>query len=301
MHIMTGKGDQPVILVTGSGGQLGSELRRLSDQYPGNNFLFATRAELPLNDPGAIEAFFSRHSVEACINCAAYTAVDRAESEPESAYAINADGPGLLAAHCHAQGARFIHISTDYVYDGSIHRPLKETDAVGPVNTYGASKLRGEEEALRRHPGALIIRTSWVYSSFGNNFVKTMLRLFSERDRINVVNDQVGSPTSAADLAGVILEFHASIRAGGTISGVFNYCNTGITTWYDFAVAIRDYVHSGCVISPVPTAQYPTPAKRPAYSVLDTSKIASLLKDPIPSWQESLHKCLDRLTALRSA
>ncbi len=289
---MAANGEKSVILVTGANGQLGREIRQLASHYPEYDFLFASRSELAIEDKNAITGFFRKHKINYCVNCAAYTAVDKAESEKEKAFAVNAEAPGFLASICKEIDAGFIHISTDYVYDGSEKQPLKETDALGPLNIYGASKLRGEELVLQNNPASVIIRTSWVYSVYGNNFVKTMLRLFKEREKLNVVNDQMGCPTYAADIAYAIMKIIEGIEKGNNYSGIVNFCNSGATTWYDFAIAIKEYVHSDCNISPVPSSQYPTPAKRAQYSVLDTTKIKEMLKTEIPSWKDSLHKCL---------
>jgi len=284
----------PKILVTGANGQLASEIKILSPAYPQYHFLFTTKEELPVENSEALKSFFRENKIDYCINCAAYTAVDKAESEKEKAFLINAVAVGELAKICFAHEAKFIHISTDYVYNGSIHQPLKEENPVGPINVYGESKLNGEELALQNNPSTLIIRTSWVYSSFGNNFVKTMLRLFREKNEINVINDQFGSPTYAADLAEVIMKF---IDKGSNFSGIVNYSNSGVTTWYEFAEEIKLLVNSNCKINPIPTSAYPTPAKRPLYSVLDASKVTELLHLQIPSWKESLKKCVDILKA----
>ncbi len=288
--------NKPTILITGANGQLGSELRSLSTKYPSFSFLFKTRSELAIEDKSAVNDFLKTQPVNYCINCAAYTAVDKAETEKEKAFLINAEAPGMLASLCNDYAIKFIHISTDYVYDGSIQQPLKENNAVAPLNVYGLSKLRGEELVVKNNPSSIIIRTSWVYSSFGNNFVKTMLRLFREKESLNVINDQQGSPTYAADLAQVIMDFISNAENGNQYSGTVNYCNSGITTWFDFALAIKDFVKSTCEIYPVPTSQYPTPATRPQYSVLDTSGIRAILHQDIPSWKDSLHKCLEILT-----
>ena len=285
----------PTILVTGSNGQLGNEIKILSKKFASYNFLFAPRQEISIENSESLQSFFGKNKIDYCINCAAYTAVDKAETEKEKAFAINADAVGNLATICSEYQTKLIHISTDYVYDGNVHVPLKEENAVGPVNVYGASKLKGEELALNTNPSALIIRTSWVYSSFGNNFVKTMLRLFREKEEINVINDQIGSPTYAADLAAVIMNFIEKTQQGETFSGIVNYSNAGITNWYEFAKEIKSLVNSNCKINPIPTSSYPTPAKRPLYSVLDTSKIKNCLQLEIPSWQESLKKCIDIL------
>ena len=284
-------GNKEIILVTGSSGQLGSELRELSKKYPSYNFLFTTRNELSIENKSAIKNFFKKQKIKYCINCAAYTAVDKAESEQEKAFLINAEAPGMLASICNDHHVKLIHISTDYVYDGSIQQPLKEENPVGPLNTYGLSKLKGEELVLVNCPSSLVIRTSWVYSSYGNNFVKTMLRLFREKKSLNVINDQYGCPTYAADLAGIIMNVIED-RNNNEYSGIVNYCNSGITTWFDFALSINEYVNSPCKINPIATSQYPTPAKRPLYSVLDTSKIKKMLNQDIPSWKDSLYKCL---------
>ena len=286
----------PTILVTGSNGQLGNEIKALSKNFLSFNYLFVSKEELSIENEQSVQKFFKENSIDYCVNCAAYTAVDKAESEKEKAFAINADAVGKLATICSEHQTKLIHISTDYVYDGSIHVPLKEENTVGPVNVYGSSKLKGEELALNNNPSVLIIRTSWVYSSFGNNFVKTMLRLFREKEEINVINDQLGSPTYAADLASVIMEFIEKIQQVGTFSGIVNYSNAGTTNWYEFAQEIKSSVNSNCKINPIPTSSYPTPAKRPLYSVLDTSKIKKLLQLEIPSWQESLKKCLNILS-----
>ena len=289
---MPDPGFSVTILVTGANGQLGNEIRILSQKFQGCRFLFTSREDLPIENAERVKIFFDTHPIDYCVNCAAYTAVDRAESEMQKAFLINADAVGSLAKICKEYLVKLIHISTDYVYDGSSQTPLKEDASVGPVNVYGWSKLKGEQLAMQQNPSTLIIRTSWVYSSFGNNFVKTMLRLFKEKTEINVVNDQLGSPTYAADLADVILQFIQQSEDGKTFSGIVNYSNEGVTTWYQFAEEIRALVQSNCQISPVPTSSYVTPAKRPLYSVLDTAKIKALLGIHIPLWKESLKRCI---------
>lgn len=283
------------ILVTGSNGQLGNEIRILAKEYSEYNFLFTSRSELSIEEAESVKLFFQKNQIDFCINCAAYTAVDKAESQKDSAFQINANAVGELAKVCAEFGTKLIHISTDYVYDGSSSTALREDSPVGPVNVYGASKLQGEGLALQNNPSTLIIRTSWVYSSFGNNFVKTMIRLLTEKNEINVINDQLGSPTYAADLAGVIMKLIQQMEKGKSFSGIVNYSNGGITTWYDFAEEIKSLIHSDCKINPIPTTSYPTPAKRPLYSVLDTSKIKRMLQIQIPSWKESLKKCIEIL------
>jgi dTDP-4-dehydrorhamnose reductase len=279
------------IFVTGANGQLGRELQALDPKQ--FEFFFYDRATLPIEDPDAINAFILREKPQWLINCAAYTAVDKAESEKESAYEINGDAVGYLADACRKGNTRLIHISTDYVFDGSSAIPLKETDPPHPINTYGASKLEGERKASKIYPhGTLIIRTSWVYSEYGNNFVKTMIRLMKERPAINVVDDQIGSPTYAADLAAAILHI---IGYPAFTPGIFNYSNEGKTSWYHFALAIRDAIGSCCTVNPIPTSQYPTPAKRPHYSLLDKTRIRETYQLSIPEWRPSLHTCLRKL------
>jgi dTDP-4-dehydrorhamnose reductase len=286
------------ILVTGANGQLASEIKSISNQFPSYQFLFATKEDLSVERKESVMLFFEKQQIDYCINCAAYTAVDKAESEKEKAFLINADAVGHLAAICFAHQTKLIHISTDYVYDGSKVIALKEDNAVAPLNVYGWSKLKGEELALNKNPGTLILRTSWVYSSYGNNFVKTMLRLFSERNEINVVADQYGSPTYAADLAEVIMLFVSRMEEGELYRGIFNYCNSGVTTWYEFASAIKNIVNSNCLINPIPTSSYTTAAKRPQYSALDTEKIKKIMLINIPSWEDSLKKCVAKLSQI---
>jgi dTDP-4-dehydrorhamnose reductase len=284
------------ILVTGSGGQLGMEIWKLSDRYPSHNFLFTTREELPIDNFEAVKNFFEQQQIDHCINCAAYTAVDKAESEKEKAFLINAAAAGNLASICKDHHAQLIHISTDYVFDGTSSTPYKEEDKISPINIYGESKLRGEELVLNNNAAAIIIRTSWVYSSFGNNFVKTMLRLLREKESINVVSDQYGCPTYAADLAEVIMTIIEKENWGHSPSGIFNYCNQGMITWYEFAKAIKKLINSKCTINPITSAEYPTPAKRPQYSVLDTTKIKETFGLTILNWEDSLQTCLSFLT-----
>jgi len=289
---------QQTILVTGANGQLGSELRALSASYLQYKFLFVTKDELPIDDVEKVTNYFNNYPIDHCINCAAYTAVDKAESEMEKAFLINADAVGNLASVCKLYNTKFIHISTDYVFDGTAIEPIKEDQKVNPIGVYGASKLKGEELAIANNPDTIIIRTSWVYSSFGNNFVKTMLRLMSTKESINVVSDQHGCPTYAADLAAAIMSIIIAKRPIINYPlSIFNYSNAGMITWYDFAVAIKELTGSKCIVNPIPTAQYPTPAKRPHYSVLDTTKIRQTFGIIIPEWKLSLEKCLSILAA----
>lgn len=283
---------QPTILITGANGQLGSELRQLEDRYPAFNFVFLSRADLPLNNFEMIRSSFKAYQPAFCINCAAYTAVDKAETERDLAFQVNADAVGILAAVCKEQDCRFVHISTDYVFDGTATKPYTPADATNPQSVYGASKLAGEQQALELNPDSIIIRTSWVYSAFGKNFVKTMLRLMAERTEIGVVNDQMGSPTYAADLAEAIMQVIAS---GKWYPGIYHFSNKGIISWYELAVAIRDSIGSSCRVNPIPTSAYPTPARRPAYSVMDSSLLAERYGIAAQPWQERLKACLQQI------
>jgi len=294
--------NKKVILVTGANGQLGSEMQALSGSYPEYDFLFVTRSELPIDDEKVVENFFLTHSIDYCVNCAAYTAVDKAETDSEKAFIINGAAVGNLAKHCKSQGATFIHISTDYVFDGTATSPYTEDDIVNPVNLYGASKLKGEQLAILNNPDSIIIRTSWVYSYSGNNFVKTMLRLMKERESIQVVSDQLGCPTYAADLAAAIMQIIERLKQSPYLLNevketgqIFNYSNQGAINWYQFALAIKEFSGTGCEVNPIPSSQYPTPAKRPNYSVMDTSKIQRTFQLVVPYWKDSLQKSVKLL------
>ena len=281
------------ILVTGASGQLGNEFRRIAGDYPSLLFTFLSRNEVSITDTEAIDKLFADNRFDYCINCAAYTAVDKAESEQEEAFAVNAQAAAMLAGICFKYNCGFIHFSTDYVFDGNGNKPYRETDPVHPVSVYGGSKLEGEKLVMRENPNAAIIRTSWVFSSFGKNFVKTMIRLMQEKEQLKVVNDQFGCPTYAGDLASMVLTMICSSKS--IVPGIYHFCNEGITNWYLFASDIKSRINSACEILPIETKEYPTPAKRPAYSVLDCSKVKSTYAVSIPTWQDGLARCIKLL------
>lgn len=279
------------IIITGAGGQLGKCLADVSPNYPGIEFYFFGRDELPVDNKEIAHKVIASVGPSVVINTAAYTAVDKAESDTANAFLINGEAVGNLAAICKNIGARLLHVSTDYVFDGNASVPYNETDPVSPVNQYGASKLKGEELALATDPLSVIIRTSWVYSRHGNNFVKTMLRLMNERESINVVNDQVGCPTYAIDLADALVQIALEPKQGG----IYHFSNSGPITWFDFATAIHDLIHSPCKVNPVPTTSFPTPAKRPSWSVMNNQKILSDYGIIQQEWKNRLEACLSLL------
>jgi dTDP-4-dehydrorhamnose reductase len=285
------------ILVTGANGQLGSDINELTVQYPSWKFLFTDVNTLDITSKKEVEFFFTTNKIDVVINCAAYTAVDKAESDSETANLVNATAPKILAKQCRKSDVSFIHISTDYVFDGNGCTPYSEGDEPGPQGVYGKSKLAGEKNVLEQNPNSIIIRTSWLYSSFGNNFVKTMLRLGKEKDELSIVFDQVGSPTYAADLAAAILHIirRSETDAKNFIPGVYHYSNEGVISWYDFSMAIFELTGIKIKVNPVLSEQFPTPAKRPHYSVLNKSKIRDKFELQIPYWKESLQHCLNRL------
>lgn len=281
------------ILVTGSNGQLGSELKELVTQYPEYQFVFTDLPELDICDPDSLEAFFSGKSFTHIINCAAYTAVDKAESDPENAYKVNALGPANLAAIAAKNNIKLVHTSTDYVFHGDKNAALNEDEKTDPISVYGKTKLAGEQVVFASGADAVIIRTSWLYSSYGANFVKTILRLASERDELKIVADQHGNPTYAADLADVIMK----LIIKGIEPGVqyYHYSNQGETIWYEFAREIVNYTGKSCKVLPITTDEYPVAAKRPAYSIMSKEKIINHLGIAIPFWKDSLHRCLDKM------
>lgn len=277
------------ILVTGANGQLGMEFRTLAGDYSGIHFLFVSKEELSVIDEAAVENYFSKHKLDYCINCAAYTAVDMAEKDMGVAYSANAVAVGYLAKACKRRQVKFIHISTDYVFAGNALKPYTETDETDPLNYYGYTKLQGEKKVFVANEQSIIIRTSWVYSSFGKNFVKTMIRLMNEKESIGVVADQFGCPTYAADLALAIMQIISSEKF---VPGIYHYCNKGIISWHEFALEIKELIHSKCTVNAITTEDYPTPAKRPHYSAFDTSKIEQTYGLHIPMWQDSLRRCI---------
>ncbi len=277
------------ILVTGSNGQLGSELRELSffqDQY---EWIFTDWQELDLSDLQNLADNITTISPDILINCAAYTAVDKAESEIELADVINHQAITIMAKWTFANNCRLIHVSTDYVFDGTSSIALNENALTAPINVYGKTKLAGENACLIENAQSIIIRTSWVYSSYGANFVKTMVRLMKEKNTLNVVNDQIGSPTYASDLAQAILNV---LKHSNWHAGVYNYSNEGEISWYEFALAIQEIGGFECEVTGIPSSQYPTQAKRPSFSLLDKSKIKATYSLSIPDYKESLRKCM---------
>tara|TARA_B110000240_G_scaffold103046_1_gene116624 strand:+ start:65 stop:934 length:870 start_codon:yes stop_codon:yes gene_type:complete len=280
------------ILVTGGRGQLGSELKEIVSNYPDYNFLFTDVKTLDITNHTAVKEFIEINNINGIINCAAYTAVDKAESEPELADAINHLAVANFARLSKDKNIKLIHISTDYVFDGTNHKPYVETDTPNPKSVYGQTKLDGELAMQEINPAnSIIIRTSWVYSKFGNNFVKTMLRLAETRDEISVVADQIGTPTNAADLAEAILNILPQIK-NETVE-LFHYSNEGVCSWYDFAKAIFEIDGLTIKANPIESAQYPTPAERPFYSVLNKKKIKEKYKIKVPYWKDALIKCME--------
>ncbi len=287
---------KPLIVVTGKNGQLGWELEKLAAvAQDGFDILFTGREELDLGKPATIPLFFEKYKPAYFINCAAYTAVDKAETEQEQAYTINTGAVGIIAQQCRLTKTTLISFSTDYVFDGKGKAPYPTDTPTEPINYYGYTKCEGEKLALANNPKTIIIRTSWLYSTHGNNFVKTMMRLMKERAEIKVVSDQVGSPTYAADLAGAIFQIVSSLKAGNEHYGIYHYSNTGVLSWYEFATAIRDEAGLTCKVIPITTAEYPTPAKRPGYSVMDTQEIVNDFGVGIMDWKKSLGECIHRL------
>lgn len=275
------------ILVTGATGQLGSELLALASSYTQYEWVFADRTQITLDNLELLQSQLKEINPDIIFNCGAYTAVDRAESEKDLAFNVNHLAVEQIAKYARENSAKLIHISTDYVFDGTSSIALDEEAKTNPINVYGESKLLGEMSCLRENPESIIIRTSWVYSKFGNNFVKTMQRLMQERDEINVVNDQIGSPTYAADLAQAMIDI---IEFPKWISGIFNYSNKGEISWYEFALSIKEFGSYNCKVNGIRSSSYPTPAKRPIFSLLNKEKIEEFYNVNVPYYKESLKK-----------
>ena len=284
------------ILVTGANGQLGCEMRRLGAVSP-NNYIFTDVAELDITNADAVMYVAKHYSIDAIINCAAYTNVDKAESDQETAELINATAVGNLARAMKEVGGTLFHVSTDYVFGSEGNTPRTEEMPLSPLGVYGLTKLHGEQAIEESGCKALIFRTAWLYSEFGNNFLKTMLRLTAERDQLNVVFDQVGTPTYAGDLALAIFSIiEAGVYPGN--EGVYHFSNEGVCSWYDFAVEIAAAAgHTGCRINPCHSSEFPSPVTRPPYSVLDKTKIKKTFDIDIPHWRESMEYCIKRLKA----
>jgi len=280
------------ILVTGCNGQLGNEMQLLEEQFPENTYFNTDVAELDITNRQAIEQFVCGNKIDGIVNCAAYTAVDKAEDNQTLCSVLNADAPGYLAAAVEKRGGWMIQISTDYVFDGRNYKPYVETDAVCPNSVYGRTKLAGEQAVQQNCKRSMIIRTAWLYSTFGNNFVKTMIRLGKEKPELGVIFDQIGTPTYAHDLA---IAIFAAIRKG-IAPGVYHFSNEGVISWYDFTKAIHRLANiMDCKIRPLHTEEYPTPAARPHYSVLDKTKIKKTYDIEIPYWEDSLEVCISKL------
>jgi dTDP-4-dehydrorhamnose reductase len=278
------------ILVTGANGQLGSEIEVLSLHLPTDNFVFVDKEAMPLDNLEEVLKVLDHEKPQVIVSAGAYTAVDLAESEVDLVDKVNHLSVAAIAEWTKVNQAKLIHISTDYVFDGNQEEPLTEDQPTDPINMYGLSKLRAENAIMQSGADAVIIRTAWVYSNFGANFVKTMIRLMSERDEIGVINDQVGSPTYAKDLAQAILDI---IHSQNWKKGIYHYSNEGKISWYDFAVEIQQLKKIDCLINPIPTTQYPTPAKRPKFSLLDKTKIKKQFGVVVPDWKSSLIEMLN--------
>ena len=280
------------ILVTGANGQLGQCLQKISSQFEEFEFIFTDSETLDITNKEEVNDFFWQNAPDFCINAAAYTAVDLAETDIEKAFLVNADGTENLAEACAENNAQFIHVSTDYVFDGENNLAYTEEDFTNPLGVYGASKLAGDELALEVNPCSVILRTSWVYSEFGKNFVKTMLNLFATKDELNIVADQFGQPTNANDLAEAIMKI---IKSEKITPGIFNFSNLGRISWFDFAKKIAELSDAKIKLNAIETSQYPTPAKRPKNSVLDLDKISKTYVIQLKPWEESLEDCVQIL------
>ncbi len=280
------------VLVTGGKGQLASCIRDSVKGLEGYHFIYVDVEELDITKPDQVATFFAAEKIDFCVNCAAYTAVDKAETDQEAAKSVNEDGAKNLAASCKTHRAKFIQISTDFVFDGRKSSPYTEEDATNPLGTYGATKLQGELMAASALEAHFILRTSWLYSEYGHNFLKTMLRLGSERDTLSVVYDQIGTPTYAGDLARLIVQI---IKEDSVAYGTYHYSNEGVASWYDFAWAIFDISKIHVTLTPIRSEAFPTPAKRPSFSVLDKSKVKRNMRVEIPYWRDSLAMMINKV------
>lgn len=281
------------ILVTGANGQLGSCLKDIQTLYPEWAFIFTDSTQLNIIKKEQVDRFFKDHSIDWCINCAAYTAVDKAETDKDQACDINVLGAKHLATACANHQVKLIHVSTDFVFDGNHSRPYSEEDQTNPIGVYGNTKQKGEIEVRQALNECIIIRTSWLYSEHGHNFLKTMMKLGAEREELNVVGDQIGTPTYAGDLAKVLLEM---VRKDFTAFGIYHFSNEGVASWYDFAQAIFDITGNHTIkVCNIPSESFPTPAKRPSFSVLDKTKIKTQMNIEIPYWRDSLHQAINRI------
>lgn len=280
------------ILITGCNGQLGNEMQLLEEINPQHTYFNTDVAELDITDAAAIDKFVDENHIDGIVNCAAYTAVDKAEDNQELCRLLNTDAPGYLAAAVEKRGGWMIQVSTDYVFDGTNHTPYTEEEPTCPNSVYGSTKLEGERAAQQACSRTMIVRTAWLYSTFGNNFVKTMIRLGKEKPELGVIFDQIGTPTYARDLA---VALFAAINQG-VVPGIYHFSNEGVISWYDFTKAIHRIAGiTTCHVRPLHTAEYPTPANRPHYSVLDKTKIKQTYNLDIPYWEESLKECVDKL------
>lgn len=283
------------ILITGANGQLGSEIKSLAQKFPKLQFVFSDLPELDICNREMLARFVSENQINGIINCAAYTAVDKAEEDAATAELVNAKAVGNLVSVAEELDLKLIHISTDYVFDGTAHVPYTEDVEVSPIGVYGKTKRKGEEYVINSSSESLVLRTSWLYSAFGNNFVKTMLRLGGERDSLGVIFDQVGTPTYAKDLAHTCLEILSKEGRMDEKGKVYHFSNEGVASWYDFSKAIMEMGNVDCQVNPIETKDYPTPAQRPHYSVLNKAKIKATFGIEVPYWRDSLKECIEKL------
>lgn len=283
------------ILVTGANGQLGSEIKSLVQNYPDFEFVFSDLPELDICNKQSLSQFVSDNDIKAMINCAAYTAVDKAEEEEKTAELVNASAVSNLVSIAEELNLKLVHISTDYVFDGTSHLPYTEDMPVSPLGVYGGTKRKGEEYVINSTSNSILVRTSWLYSSYGNNFVKTMMRLGNEREELGVIFDQVGTPTYANDLAKACLEILSGSERLDKGGKVYHFSNEGVASWFDFSKAIMELAALDCNVKPIETKDYPTPAKRPHYSVLNKAKIKADFGVEVPYWRDSLKVCIEKL------